>query len=265
MLPCLFLLPLFSYFWMCFPASSLVLSQVLSLLYDTVMWITGSGKMRQYDQLWVVSQRWSCKFKWESWVIKERTSISFPSSSIIKWKRANSSKISMYLLCLLLLFWFCESFCWRTGFTWSLKNLETKVCLRGFCVTSPPFTCMKEGRSPTDCAWEGLCWQECHDTSCNSTGALTWALCFHYVLWDPAETYKDYGTKGLAFLKKRTNFTFIHFLPQMNGEKLQQRRKFSIQMSTNLEYKWAHNAFWGSITIVVLVFQKEKLEKSGLF
>lgn len=78
---------------------------------------------------------------------------------------------------------------------------------------------MKEGRCPTDCAWEGLCWEECRDASCNSTGALTWELCFHYVLWDPVERCKDYGTTGVTFLKKRTNFTFIHFIPQMNGEK----------------------------------------------
>lgn len=30
---------------------------------------------------------------------------------------------------------------------------------------------------------------------------------------------QGYGTTGVTFLKKRTNFTFIHFLPQMNGEK----------------------------------------------
>lgn len=119
MLP-MFLLLFFSYFWMCFPASSLVLSQMLSLLYDTVMWITGRGKQTTWAV--VVSQRWSYKFRSESWVIKERTSVSFPSSSIIKWKRANSSEISMCLLCLLLLFWFRESLCWRTDFTWSIKT-----------------------------------------------------------------------------------------------------------------------------------------------
>lgn len=85
-------------------------------------------------------------------------------------------------------------------------------------------------------------------------GASDWALCFHYVLWDPVERYKVYGTNGLTFLKKENKFHFHSFIHKWMKRKLKQWRK-------NVEYEGACNSFWGSITIVVLVFLKKKLEK----
>lgn len=107
----------------------LLLSQVPSFLYAMITLVTGSEKHKTWAV--VVSERSSCGFKSGNWIIKESTFVSFPSNITIKRKRANSSKIYVYLLCLFL-FWFCESFCWRTAFTWNIykKKRHTHLSLR---------------------------------------------------------------------------------------------------------------------------------------
>lgn len=165
---------------------------------------------------------------------KERTSALFPISSTIKWRRAKSSKISMCLLCLLLSIWFCESFCWKTDFTWSTEKPGDKSLSQR---TLWHFTSLHlhERRQVSHRLCLGwMCWQDCHDSRCNSTASLPRAICSHCVLWCLIERYRDYRTKGLVF-SKRTSFIFYH---RWMERKLQQWRKFRIQMSTNLEYKF---------------------------
>lgn len=197
------------------------------------------------------------QFKSESCVIKERISVSFSSSSIVKWKRANSSKIIMYLLHFLSLFWFCERLFERFLSPEAQKSLETKVCLRVLCVTSLHL----HERMQTS-------HRLCLGRDCVGKSNMIPAV-MAQELWPEHSTLilscemKSKGTRvvglkvSLQWKRGQTSVSFTSYHRWME-RKLQHCRKCRIQMNTNLEYKWAHNAFWGSITIVVLEFWKDQ-------
>lgn len=114
---CLFLLLLYSYFWMNFP----IPLHCHRCFYIQMVWWWGSRKVGNWDCMNSCGISKTVPGVQVRKLGKERTPLFFPISSIMKWK-SKSSKIDMRLLCLLLLIWFCISFFWKIVCTWNIEK-----------------------------------------------------------------------------------------------------------------------------------------------